>query len=188
MNVYENCPVLENESFLLRIVDKQDCAELLKVYSDHEAVPLFNSDNCNGDDFFYETADRMERAIDFWIFSYRHRYFVRWSIIDRKSGEAIGTIELFRRDSEDAFTNTGLLRLDLRSDYEQADAIESILSLIIEPAYELFDCISISTKAVPQAAVRRAVLVKMGFEESMDALTGHDGTQYGSYFVRRKYA
>ncbi len=188
MSVYENCPQFQNECFVLRLVQKQDCSDLLKVYSDEKAVPLFNSDNCHGDNFFYQTAERMAQAIDFWIFSYQHQYFVRWSIIDRKSGEAIGTIELFHRDAEDAFTNTGLLRLDLRSDYEQEDRIEKILSLILEPAYELFECETVSTKAISQAAVRRGVLMRMGFTESAEVLTGHDGMQYGAYFVRQKPA
>ena len=69
MNVYENCPVLESERFLLRLVQKEDCKDLLKVYSDRQAIPLFNSDNCHGDLFDYQTEERMMQAIDFWIFS-----------------------------------------------------------------------------------------------------------------------
>lgn len=184
MNVYEYCPVFENERFLLRLVEKGDCADLLKVYSDEKVVPLFNSDNCNGDDFYYQTLERMAQAIDFWIFSYDNRYFVRWSIIDRQVGEAIGTIELFQREAVDGLTNTGLLRLDLRSDYECPDTIESLLTLIMGFAYELFDCASITTKAVPEAYIRREALIRTGFQKSADSLRGDDGTLYGHYFVR----
>ncbi|MBQ8835044.1 MAG: hypothetical protein IJ001_09015 [Oscillospiraceae bacterium] len=49
MNVYETCPEVSNDRFVLRLVRESDCADLLKVYSDEAAVPLFNSDNCNGD-------------------------------------------------------------------------------------------------------------------------------------------
>ena len=46
----------------------------------------------------------MKQAVDFWIFSYRERYFVRWVISDKSKKEVIGTIELFHRDSViDAF-------------------------------------------------------------------------------------
>lgn len=51
MNVYEKCPVLESENFLLRKVCLEDSDDLLKVYSDEKAVPFFNGDNCHGDDF-----------------------------------------------------------------------------------------------------------------------------------------
>ena len=67
----------------------------------------------------------MKQAVDFWIFSYRERYFVRWVISDKSKKEVIGTIELFHRDSViDAFDNCGLLRLDLRSDYEKKSVID----------------------------------------------------------------
>lgn len=188
MNVYEKCPVVQNERFQLRPVKKEDCVDLLRVYSDPKAVAFFNSDNCHGDDFHYQTAERMAQAVDFWVDSYAHEYFVRWSIQDLQKKEIVGTIELFHRDAEDAFTNTGLLRLDLRSDYEQEDAIFSILSLIVNPAYEWFDCASITTKAVAQAQARRAALARMGFEKSSEKLIGHDGTAYGDYFVCRKNA
>ena len=51
MSVYENCPVLENEKYVLRFVKKDDASDLLKVYSDKHALPFFNSDNCDGDNF-----------------------------------------------------------------------------------------------------------------------------------------
>ena len=50
MNVYEHCPEIAGGRFVLRLVTEEDCRDLLKVYSDEASVPLFNSDNCNGDD------------------------------------------------------------------------------------------------------------------------------------------
>ena len=51
MNTYENCPVFEGERFKLRLVEKSDAKDLLQVYSDEQAVYLFNGDTkrrCNG--------------------------------------------------------------------------------------------------------------------------------------------
>lgn len=76
IDVYKNCPSFENESYLLRMVEKEDTADLLKVYSDEKAVPFFNSDNCGGDDFHYRTEDRMEQAIEYWLWEYGRRGFV----------------------------------------------------------------------------------------------------------------
>lgn len=67
MNIYKKCPEVQNESFLLRLVTQEDCEELLKVYSDGKAAALFNSDNCNGDDFYYTSLERMREALSFWI-------------------------------------------------------------------------------------------------------------------------
>ena len=185
-NVYECCPSFEGERFLLRLVRLEDCAELLKVYSDERAVPLFNSDNCHGDDFHYTTLERMRSAIEFWLSSYEQRFFVRWAIVDQASGEAIGTIELFNRRADDWFDNCGVLRLDLRSDYERAEDIREILKLIIPQAYALFECDRIAMKAVPQAKERIEALEQLGFAARSEKLVGHDGTQYGDYFARMK--
>lgn len=182
-NVYVECPVYENNKYKLRLVAIEDSTDLLKVYSDKASVPFFNSDNCNGDDFYYQTQSRMKEAIEFWLFEYQRHGFVRWSIEDKFANEVIGTIELFHRDGNDFFTNCGLLRLDLRSDYENKQEIKSIISLILEPAYELFDCDKVATKAVPDATERRKALEELGFIMSNEKLVGHEGIQYGSYFV-----
>lgn len=183
MDIYKNCPQLENEHFLLRYVQIEDCSDLLKVYSDEKAVPFFNSDNCYGDNFHYTTEERMKKAIEYWFFEYNRKGFVRWAIVDKSSNEAIGTIELFHRKSKDFFTKCGLLRLDLRSDYETADKIINILSPILQPTFKLFHCDKTATKAIPEAKERINALRCLGFSLSDEKLIGHDGTEYTDYFV-----
>ena len=130
MNIYENCPVLENEKFILRLTEQKDCDDLLKVYSDKNALPFFNSDNCDGDNFYYETGTRMAEAMDFWKLSYENGWFVRLSIVDKTAARAVGTVELCLRASEDAFNGMGILRVDVKSGYEEAETLYSIISLI----------------------------------------------------------
>lgn len=181
---YMTCPAFESENYLLRLVEPTDVTDLLNVYSDEKAVPFFNGDNCHGDDFHYTTSERMQGAVDFWTQAYREKWFVRWTIVDKKTQKAVGTIELFNRQSEDYFNDCGLLRLDLRSDYEKAESIYEILSLIVPPAYELFHCQMFATKAVPSATQRREALEKLGFSAAKEALVGDDGTRYTDYYVK----
>lgn len=183
MNVYEHCPERSNERFLLRLVSESDREDLLKVYSDPASVPLFNSDNCHGDDFYYQTSERMAQAIEMWLWSYDNGWFVRWSIIDKGAEQAVGTIELFLRPSEDSYDGCGVLRLDLRSDYENEADITDILSLILPPAFGWFGCEAIITKAKPMAEKRIRALTQMGFVSSDEPLIGHDGTAYGDYWI-----
>lgn len=185
MDVYGKCPEINNGRFLLRLVREEDCAGLLKVYSDEKAVPLFNSDNCHGDCFHYTSSERMTEAIRFWLFSYKEKYFVRWSIIDQRTQEPVGTIELFNRDPREK-ESVGLLRLDLRSDYENTREIALLLNLIVPSAYEMFGCASIWTKAVPQAVSRRIALASAGFMPADAPIIGDDGTAYGDYWVRKR--
>lgn len=186
MDVYKTCPTFENEHFLLRYVSVDDCSDLLKVYSDEKSVSLFNSDNCSGDNFHYTTKERMLEAIKYWFFEYERKGFVRWVIIDKLNNQAIGTIELFRRKANDFFTKCGLLRLDLRSDYEIDCKIINILSPILLPTFKLFHCNKIATKAIPEAKERISAFKSLGFTLSDERLIGHDGTEYSDYFVLTK--
>lgn len=183
---YITCPTFESDSYLLRLAGPADTLDLLAVYSDEKAVPLFNSDNCHGNDFHYTTLERMQGAMDFWTEAYREKWFVRWTIIDKKTQKAVGTIELFNRQAEDYFNDCGLLRLDLRSDHEHEEGILEILSLIVPPAYDLFHCQMIATKVIPSAARRKEAVERLGFKSTGEALIGHDGTRYFDYYVRTK--
>lgn len=186
-NVYEKCPKFENEQFLLRFVEEADAQDLLEVYSDKNALPFFNSDNCHGDNFYYPTEERMLEAIRFWIDSYLNGWFVRLAIIDKSIGKAIGTVELFHRDSDDAFNGSGVLRLDVRSDYERKEILFSILSLIIEPSYELFDCKEIITKVPIYAVERISAVQEFGFTKSIHLMVGtNDRYGYNGYWTIHK--
>ena len=72
----------------------------------------------------------------------------------------------------------------LRSDYEKQDIIEDILGIIIPETKDMFACEMIATKAVSIAQERIQALEHMGFCLSEEALIGHDGTKYNSYYVR----
>ena len=184
--VYEKCPVLENENYLLRFVEHGDIPFLLRVYSDKKSVLLFNSDNCHGDDFYYNSHKRMEEAVNYWFDEYERKGFVRWAVISKKRDEVIGTIEVFQRRSSDYFNQCGLLRIDLRSDYETESCIENLISILITPIYELFECQMIAIKAVPLAAERRKALEKMNFQLTDQKLVGYDGTEYENYWILLK--
>lgn len=161
-DIYEVIPILEGDSFLLRAVDlDRDLDDLLKVYSDEKAVPFFNSDNCHGDNFYYKTKERMKEAIIFWNREYTQKYYVRMIVEDKSTHTAIGMIELFNRKADDYFNNCGLLRLDLRSDYETEKHIADILAIIVSKTKEMFGCDRMDTKAIAAAKNRVSALKKI---------------------------
>ncbi len=187
MNVYQTLPSFKGKNFFLRELRETDCADLFNVYSDEKAVPFFNGDNCHGDDFYYSTPERMKEAIDFWQYSYAHGYFVRWVVEETRSGKAVGTIELFHRDGNDEFYgNCGLLRLDLKSETETAETIEEILSLIVKPAYDLFDCDKVVTKIKPFMTERLNAAAALGFKRIPHPLVSESGEKYHDYYALKK--
>lgn len=184
MNVYEHCPTLESNRFLLRLVEEKDCDDLLKVYSDKHALPFFNSDNCNGDNFYYPTKERMEEALEFWKWSYENGWFVRLAIVDKAISSVIGTVELCLRASEDAFDNMGILRIDVRSDYETEAMLYDVIALTAPRMAELLGGRGVLTKAPIYAVERISALQKEGFKKSEHLLMGHDGRAYDGYWTK----
>lgn len=174
MSVYQACPVLTTLRFTLRLVSWEDAPGLLRVYSDEKAWPLFNADNCHYGAFRMTNLADMERSIALWLDEYAQGNFVRWTILTE--GDPIGTVELFHRIAEDALGDHGLLRLDLRSDWETTSALTELLDLLAAHAYDLFDCDALATKAIPLAAARREALAQCGWQE----------TGWADYWVRRK--
>ena len=183
---YSQFPIFESARFLLREVEESDLSDLLEVYSDPLSWPYFNSDNCHGDDFHYLTAERMLRAIEFWNFSYQNRHFVRWTIADRRTGKAIGTIEAFHRKADEEAPECALMRLDLRHDYEESPYVTSILSLVIEELYPLFGTENILTKAFDKDGPRFQSLLRLGFGAKCVSIIGDRNERYTGYVCRKK--
>ncbi|MCH4171150.1 MAG: GNAT family N-acetyltransferase [Lactobacillus sp.] len=183
-NVYENCPDLQSQHFLLRQTTLADAADLLRVYSDPKAWPLFNSDNCGGDDFHYTDLAKMQAVIDYWGEEYQQQGFVRWSVVHSLTKTSVGTVELFGRHAADFFDDTAILRLDLRSDFEREDVINEIIATYLPYLKVLFKTSKVATKAIPAAKSRRQALGQQGFQPTAEVLLGHDGTAYSDYYVR----
>lgn len=182
-NVYQDFPLLENQRFLLRQVGEKDAQELVEVYGDKNALPFFNSDNCNGDNFYYPTRERMAEAIRFWLRGYEKGWFVRWAVVEKGTGRAIGTAELCRRDSQEGFGGCGILRLDVKNSCERAETLLHLLRLTLPCAFERMGCGEVATKAPLYAVERREALAKAGFVEDARPLIGEGGRSYWDYWV-----
>ncbi len=183
MSIYEACPTFENNNFLLRPIVTEDCDDLLAVYSDKNALPFFNSDNCNGDNFYYPSKERMAKALAFWDLAYQNSWFARLAIVDKSIAGVIGSIELCLRISEDAFHHMGILRIDVSSGYEREDALYDIIALITPHVPRLLGCNGIITKAPIYAVERIKAIQKAGFTKSEHLLAGHNGYAYDGYWV-----
>jgi ribosomal-protein-alanine N-acetyltransferase len=160
---YTEQPTLENELIRLRPFADGDAKKLLRCYSDPHAVPFFNADHCNGDDFHYTTLARMEQAVAFWQESYRNHWFIRWVVEDQATGEAVGTVEMFQSEVTFVGDPFGVLRVDLQSRYETRAFLYAVLLLCIKWFYEGFEVTNLLVKAIVQATERRAALEAAGF-------------------------
>ncbi len=155
MDAYLRCPRFQTESFTLRLVNDADSEDLFECYNDKKAVSLMNDDNCDFG-FYVESKEKMAETISYWIDFYKKKCFIRFSIVDNKSQKAVGTVEGFGGD-------TGVLRIDISSEYEKEDFLCELLTFARENFNAIFGNKDIVTKAIPEASERVLALKKEGW-------------------------
>ena len=166
MNIYEHCPEVKTKHFLLRLIKDEDYQSLFDCYHDQQAVSLMNDDNCDFG-FYVETKDQLKKTIKYWKYFYDQKCFVRFSVVDLSTHQAIGTVEGFVGE-------TGVLRIDLASPYETTSYITEILEFAKEHFYTYFGNHHMVTKAIDQAINRRKALESQGFTYMGDYRGFHD--------------
>jgi len=175
---YTKCPEYETKNFILRLVSMDDAEDLLLCYSDPEAQKFFNSDNCISD-FKYYTLEEMQTCLEFWLDSYRNKYFLRFSIVDKNISKAVGTIEIFGSEHGGERADFGVLRIDIRHEYENEEALIELIgasdSFFYDVNVEMF-----ITKAIPEASHRINALLKNGY---ISTLIG-DGANREHYYMK----
>ena len=159
---YINCPTIETDNFVFRLVKKNDAEDLLICYSDPIAQELFNYVNCSSD-FRIHAIDEMEEMINYWLNEYSQQAYVRFSIVDKSTKRAIGTIEMFGKLGQYK-VDRGILRIDVESSYENKTTLFEIINMCVENFYLLFDLKEIATRIIPKAIDRIEALTKNGFQ------------------------
>ncbi len=156
MNPYEACPTYETPRFTLRLVRMEDAEDLLGCYAG-KAAERMNNDNC-GTDFYFATRAEMESYIAFWLEEYRRGAYVRFAVVEKESGKAIGTVEIFGGER-------GVLRIDLADAYETPEALGELLELaVLHFPYDFpSDRLLIKAANIPG---RVPVLAQYGFRPS----------------------
>lgn len=163
INPYQVCPVFESERLVYRLVQEEDADDLLECYSDAASIPLFNSDNCNNN-FNFQTIEEMSDCIRYWLDEYEGHGYIRFSMVEKNSDKAVGTIEFFaRKERVEGLGVVGVLRLDLISRLENKGVLTEILSLIEKEFYNCFGVDAMITKAIPSAEQRVNALLHSGY-------------------------
>ena len=105
--------------------------------------------------------------------------------MEKSSQCAIGTVELCKRVSDDAFNNMGILRVDVRSDFEKQNVLYEIFSLVAPKLDKLLGCDGVITKAPIYAVERIQAVQKAGFFKSEHLLVAKNGYAYDGYWVKK---
>lgn len=145
MKPYKTNPTYETKNLFLRLVAIEDAYDLLKCYSDPNAVAKMNADSCTSN-FYYTFVEQMQNCIAFWLVEYKKQIYVRLSIVPKKFGKAVGTVEMFGSDYPE-IGRAGVLRIDLATEYETPEVVSELTALAIGSFLPDFDIDTILIKA-----------------------------------------
>jgi RimJ/RimL family protein N-acetyltransferase len=158
---YANCPQFNTEHFHLRQVCMEDAEELLCFYGDLSEWMFFGNDM--SDSIFssrHATIEEMRKCIAVWLDEYRNKYYIRFSVIDKATKKAIGTIEVF----DNAGKDDSYLHIDLSAPYETQSYILELLMLADKELFKIFNIKNLLIQAVPSAKERFAALQEYGYQ------------------------
>lgn len=163
LDPYEKCPIFETEHFILRLVSESDIEDLLVCYSDPKTQAILDTQNFVKN-LHCGTLEKMAWYVNFWLEEYRNKMYVRFAVIDKKSLNAAGTVEMF--SAKDFFQDRdgGILRVDLASAYETPEYLTELLHLAQDNFFELFGAEMIITKGRPGEGARLAALSSAGWK------------------------
>ena len=168
MDVFTVCPEYETEHFKIRKLEAGDAEGLFSCYSDPEAARYFNGDCC-GDDFYYTDKDKFRGCVEYWLSRYEARDFVRWSVLDKETGLLIGTLEVcpslkYAVDGR----KMGILRIDLKSEYERWPVLKELMDVLICHIYEDLEVASIIMKIQKDAGERQKLIKEYQFVDAKE--------------------
>ena len=168
MDVFTVCPEYETEHFKIRKLGAGDAEGLFPCYSDPEAARYFNGDCC-GDDFYYTDKEKFRECVEYWLSRYEARDFVRWSVLDKETGLLIGTLEVcpslkYAVDGR----KMGILRIDLKSEYERWPVLKELMDVLICHIYEDLEVASIIMKIQKDAGERQKLIKEYQFVDAKE--------------------
>lgn len=168
---YAKCPVFETEHFQIRQVREEDAEELLACYTDMSTWVFYSTDMFKK--IFasrYPTLDEMKACIRFWLDEYKNKVYIRFSVVDKTTGKAIGTIELFDKVGGDknqmleVVRRGAVLHIDLAPPYETQRYISELLTLADSQFFVLFGVKYLLTRVIPTAEERLTALRSARYE------------------------
>ena len=153
MDVFTVCPEYETDHFKIRKL---------------EAARYFNGDCC-GDNFYYTDKEKLRECVEYWLSRYEARDFVRWSVLDKETGLLIGTLEVcpslkYAVDGR----KMGILRIDLKSEYERWLVLKELMDVLIWHIYEDFEVASIIMKIQKDAGERQKLIKEYQFVDAKE--------------------
>lgn len=161
------CPRLKNNRIRIRQLRLDDADKLLSCYQQQGKAPTYFNLDFSNETIPCQNKEQVKNLLKFYLSQSKSKKSVYWTVIDLFNNNSIGVISITPLEKNEDYKNVGLLRMDIKSEYETKEIISAILNMT-EQLYELFDLNTIISKAWLTSRHRINAMLENGFKESFD--------------------
>ena len=152
---FDKFPQIQNESFILSEVKKDDYSSLYEIYSDDETIKYQQIDTM-------KTIEQSQKSVQSFLQGFINRKFIRWCISRKEDDKVIGLITLHDFDNWNSKTEIGYM---LNRKYWGQNIMSEVGREIIKFTFETIRLNRIEASIHPENIASIKLSEKLGFKK-----------------------
>lgn len=153
--MFNKFPTLETERLLLRELNVSDADDLFEIFGSEEVTKYYGM-------YVFKEIEEIKKMIRYFIDGFKEERQIRWCIVEKLSGKAIGTC---------GFHSISQLHFRVEIGYELSETywgqgyMHEALQRIVKYGFEELNFMRIEGLIYPDNKASRKSLEKLGFKE-----------------------
>ena len=153
--MFTEFPTLETDRLILRELSEGDIDELYEIFSSEEVTKYYGM-------YAFKEVDEVKKTMRYFIDGFKEERQIRWCIILKSTGKAIGTCGFHCFSQRHYRAEIGY---ELSQNYWGAGYMNEALQRIIKYGFENLNLMRIEGLIYPENTSSRKSLEKLGFKE-----------------------
>ncbi len=153
--MFNEFPALETDRLILRELIDSDIDELFKIFSSEEVTKYYGM-------YAFKEIDEVKKMIQYFIDGFKEERQIRWCIVLKSTGKAIGTCGFHCFNQRHYRAEIGY---ELAEKYWGHGYMNEALQRIIRYGFENLNFMRIEGLIYPENISSRKSLEKLGFKE-----------------------
>ncbi len=161
---------IETERLILRAFTYEDASSMMNNWAGDDYVQKMYGEPS------YKTLEKVNKLLDKYIGGYSKKYFFRWAVIEKSTGECIGQIAYFLVDTSGHF---GEIEYCIGTAYQGKGYATEATKAVIDYGFNKIGFHKVQICVRPSNAPSKKVIEKCGFT--------YEGTLRDYFYIDGKY-
>jgi len=153
--MFNEFPILETERLLLRELTESDANDIYEIFSSEEVTKYYGM-------YAFKEIDEIKKMIRFFIDGFKEERQIRWCIVEKASGKAIGTCGYHSISQRHFRAEIGY---ELAESHWGNGYMNEALHRVIKYGFENYYLVRIEGLIYPINKSSRKTLETLGFKE-----------------------